>query len=91
MLEVIKYRLENEYGARADFTPLKFQLSRWYHAETPKELKRFFDYYRDRIVFDARDYPMVLVESEWELNYIQEKNPDIQFYANLIAYEQERS
>lgn len=88
MLEVIQYRLEHEYGAKATFRPLKYQLSRWYHADDPKELKRFFDYYRDKIVFDVRDYPLLLIESDWEQNYIREKNPDIQFYSNLIAYEQ---
>lgn len=90
MLEVIQYRLEHEYGAKAAFHSLKYQISRWYRASDPKELKRFFDYYRDRIVFDVRDYPLLLIETDWELNYIREKNPEIRFYPNLIEYEQGR-
>ncbi|MBI5299263.1 MAG: peptide chain release factor 3 [Deltaproteobacteria bacterium] len=88
-LEVVKFRLLHEYGADAVFTPMKYGVSRWYHSESKKEMDRFYDYYQFHIVYDVRGYPMMLFESDWEKDYIAEKNPEIHFYASLLNYEKE--
>ncbi|MBX7148405.1 peptide chain release factor 3 [bacterium] len=87
--EVVKFRLLNEYGADAEFIPLSFSSSRWYHSTNKKVLEEFESYYRDQIVFDVRDYPMILFKNDWEENYVQEKYPDMRFFDSLITYEQE--
>lgn len=88
-LEVVKFRLLNEYGADAIFTPMPYTASRWYYSTDKKALEKFENYYKEHIVFDVRDYNLILFKSDWERNYIVEKNPDIQFYASLLNYEQD--
>lgn len=87
--EVVKYRLLNEYGADAIFTPLNYACSRWYKCEDAKVLQDFEDYYQNQIVYDVRDYPMILLKDDWEQNYVQEKFPKMKFYSSLIAFETE--
>lgn len=86
--EVVQFRLLNEYGAEAIFTALPYSGSRWYRAPDEKTREKFEDYYSDRVMIDARTYPMILFKDEWEMKYVAEKNPDIKFYSSLIAYEQ---
>ena len=87
--EVVKFRLLNEYGADAAFIPLPYSLSRWYHCPDRKEMETFWDRYQSHVVFDVRDYPVMLFRNEWEKNYVEEKNPKIRFYSSLINYEED--
>ncbi len=88
-LEVVKFRLLNEYMADASFYPMNYTYSRWYRAAERKKQNEFENYYHDHIVYDVRGYPMMLFKSEWELNYILGKHPDVSFYSSLINYEQD--
>ncbi len=88
-LEVVKFRLLNEYGADAVFTPMNYTCSRWYHCTNKKELEDFENYYRTHIVYDVRGYPMILFKTDWEENYVKEKRPEVCFYSSLINYESE--
>lgn len=90
-LEVVKFRLLNEYGADAIFTPMPYTASRWYYSDDKKALEKFESYYREHIVFDVRDYNLMLFKSEWERNYIEDKHSDIKFFSSLLNYEQEAS
>ncbi len=85
-LEVVKFRLLHEYGAQAVFTPLSYTVSRWLDSQNPKELENFINYYQTHVVYDVRGYPLILLKSEWEKDYIEGKHPSIQFYSSLIAY-----
>lgn len=87
--EVVKFRLLHEYGADADFHPMPYTYSRWYRSSDRKKKDEFEQYYRAHIVYDVRDYPMMLFKNEWELTYIKGKHPDIVFYSSLINYEQD--
>jgi peptide chain release factor 3 len=87
-LEVVKFRLLHEYGADAVFHPMPYTYSRWYRSGDRLKQTEFEAYYRDHIVYDVRGYPMILFKSEWELEYVLGKNPEISFYTSLIAYEQ---
>ena len=86
-LEVVKFRLLHEYGADANFHPMQYTYSRWYRSSDKRKQEEFESYYRDHIVYDVRGYPMMLFKSEWEMDYIRGKNPEISFYASLMNYE----
>lgn len=87
-LEVVKFRLLNEYGADAVFNPLNYEASRWYHSPDKKALSDFESRYEGSIVYDARDYPLMLFRNEWEKNYVSTHHPQIQFFSNLISYDE---
>jgi len=89
-LEVVKFRLHNEYGAEAAFLPLACVSSRWFACDDAPALAKFFTDYGNQIVYDVREYPMILFKSDWEQGYIQERHPRVQFYASLIAFEAAR-
>jgi len=88
-LEVVKFRLLNEYGADAVFTPMNYAVSRWFHSEDPKAMEEFLRYYHSHVFYDVRGYPMIFFKNEWERDYILEKHPGFRFYSSLINYEQE--
>lgn len=88
--EVVKFRLLHEYGADAVFTPMPYTASRWYRSSERRALETFEAYYQNQIVVDARGYSMILFKNDWEQGYVEEKNPAIRFYANLMTVEQDR-
>ena len=85
--EVVKFRLLNEYGADAIFTHLPYSSSRWYRCADKIVCEKFEDFYKTQIVYDVRDYPVILFKNDWEQRYVQEKFPEVEFYSSLIAYE----
>jgi len=79
--DVIKFRLEHEYGAKCDFRPLNFRNAYWVTGSTPAALNNFL---RDRasvVAFDKEDRPVYLSESDWMLNMIKQSFSDIQFHS----------
>ena len=84
-LEVVKFRLQKEYSAEADFHPMPYTLSRWFWCADKNKLEEFTRYYSQHVVYDVRDYPMVLLENDWKLNFAQQKFPEVQFFSSLIA------
>ena len=78
--EVIRYRLENEYGASCDLNPLPFKRACWITAETNEAMDDFLKYRHSEIVYDRDENPVYLAESEWMLNWMIEKSPQISFH-----------
>ncbi|MBF0492621.1 MAG: peptide chain release factor 3 [Deltaproteobacteria bacterium] len=89
-LEVVKFRLLNEYGADAVFVPLGYEFSRWFIPKNKKVLESFESRYASHIVYDVRGFPLILLKSEWEKDYVEKDRPEIQFFSNLISYDQAR-
>ena len=71
--EVLTYRLEHEYGAKAEIELLPFAHARWVEgASTPEELTA------RRIamaVLDIDGRPVALMRNDWELSVAQRDNP----------------
>ncbi|GIV41628.1 MAG: peptide chain release factor 3 [Vicingaceae bacterium] len=78
--EVIKYRLEHEYGAKCEFKPLPLYKACWIVAESPHVLQEFLNRKHGYIAYDKDDNPVYLAESSWMLETAQRDFPDIQFH-----------
>ena len=78
-LEVLEYRLKNEYNAQLAMTPLPFTVARWVCAENPESIEKLKGLDNGMLVYDKKDRPVVLVNNEWALNWILQRNPDLQF------------
>jgi peptide chain release factor 3 len=87
--DVVQYRLEHEYGAKAIYEPMEAVNSAWYLCKDKDVKMKFESIYNPQIVYDIRDYPMILFKSDWEKDYIQREMPEVKFYFSLIAYEKE--
>ncbi len=78
--DVIQYRLRHEYGADCRFTNLPFFQACWITSDDGKKLDKFINYYQRRIAVDRDGETVFFSEGQWELNYVQRENPDINFH-----------
>lgn len=81
--EILIHRLKDEYNLDAKLEKMPYSVARW-----PKQNKK--PYHGDlkgtfpRLV-DMRGEPVVLLEKEWDLNWVQKENPNIEFSTLVSA------
>jgi peptide chain release factor 3 len=77
--DVLKYRLEHEYGAKVEMERLDFSHARWVDGpKTPDDIRKA------RIslgVWDVDHRPVALLRDDWELRRAQQDNPSWAFNA----------
>lgn len=78
-LEVLEYRLLNEYGAHLLMNQLPYSVARWVYAHDKDSLVNIKGLDNGMLVYDKKDRPVILVNNEWALNWILERNPGIEF------------
>src|SRR5690606_1785315 len=70
--DVLLHRLENEYGVAAKLDFLSYRFARW--VEGPRDaIERVASGIGRALVYDSRERPLVLFESEWALRTAVEK------------------
>ncbi|MFN9621113.1 MAG: peptide chain release factor 3 [Synechococcaceae cyanobacterium] len=79
-LEVVQYRLENEYGVQTRLEPMEFTVARWVSGGWPalESVGRIFNC---RTVRDSWDRPVLLFRNEWNLNQLREDHPELELSA----------
>ena len=78
--DVIKFRLEHEYGAQCDFTPLRFHKAFWITSNNKEMLEEFLRRKWNAIALDKEDHPVFFAESEWMLKIAKDDYPEIEFH-----------
>jgi peptide chain release factor 3 len=78
--EVIKFRLEHEYGAKCTFSPLPFVKACWITTDNKKELEEFLKRKSSAVAYDKENNPVFFAESEWMLKLARENFPSITFH-----------
>ncbi len=78
--EVIKFRIEHEYGAKCDFRPLNFTKAFWITADIPADLDNFVRNRSANVVYDKEGRPVYLSESDWMMNMLKQNFSTIQFH-----------
>ncbi len=76
-LEVVQYRLENEYGVQTRLEPLEFSVARWVVGGWPalESVGRLFNC---KTVRDAWDRPVLLFRNSWNLQQLGEDHPSLE-------------
>lgn len=76
--EVLLYRLKDEYGLEAKLERLPFELARWVF---DKEKKPYFDAPKGMmdVYLDNQENPVILLNSEWDLKWLERDNPELKF------------
>jgi peptide chain release factor 3 len=79
-LEVVQYRLENEYGVKTRIEPMEFTVARWVTGGWPalEQVGRIFNC---KTVRDPWDRPVLLFRNDWNLNQLGDDHPDLQLSA----------
>lgn len=82
--EVLQYRLKQEYGVDILMHPLPFGVARWIQGDglNPKALKSMDN---GMVLEDTRGRPLVLITTEWQLNWVKERNPGVEFLVSPPA------
>lgn len=80
--DVLEYRLKSEYNTEIVMNMQPFEVARWLRFKdnrpvTPESL-RGAD--RGMFVYDMKDRPVLLVNNEWALGWIQDNNPDLKMF-----------
>ena len=78
--DVIKSRLQGEYNVSADIEPLSYSAARWIGSSGNVRPGGASVVAQDRL-----ERPVILFESEWELNYFQRHHPDVVLLAESPA------
>ena len=78
--DVIRYRLENEYGASCTLKPLPYERACWITSEDPKQVDEFVRLRETQIAYDKDDRPVYLAKSEWLLRSLIADHPGIEFH-----------
>jgi peptide chain release factor 3 len=78
--EVIKFRLEHEYGAKCTFSPLPYIKACWLTSSNKSDLDAFIKRKSGAIAYDKEDNPVFFAESEWMLKLARENFPAITFH-----------
>jgi peptide chain release factor 3 len=79
--EVVRYRLEAEYGVEVRLEPVPYQLARWVSRAdgAPLDLDALHGAVEGLVVLDFRDRPVVLFDREWALRTAERFHPELRF------------
>jgi peptide chain release factor 3 len=78
-LDVLKARLDAEYGLPVDFEPSEFSLARWFTAADRKVFDTFANASASSIAEDVDGDLVYLAKNQFYLDYARERAPDIVF------------
>jgi peptide chain release factor 3 len=74
--EVLQYRLEDEYGLETKLQRLSHSVARW----PRKDNEPVYNLKGVNVVYrDLNDQPVVLVDNEWDLNWLLKENEGVVF------------
>ncbi|AFZ51293.1 peptide chain release factor 3 [Dactylococcopsis salina] len=79
-LEVVQYRMENEYNVETRLEMLPYKVARWVKGgwEALDEVGRLFN---TAIVKDILDRPVLLFKNQWNLQQVEGDHPELQLSA----------
>jgi len=83
--EVVKFRLEDEYDVRGDFSSHQFIGMRWLkfpENDHDKTKESFISNNSINICYDTKGRVSFAVRSDWDLKLVMDKNPTVQFFKN---------
>lgn len=78
--DVIKYRLENEYGATCSYEPVNLHKACWISCDDDAALKEFLQRRKRDIARDTHGQLVFLAETAWALKMAQENHPKVNFH-----------
>ena len=79
-LEVLISRMEAEYKVKANLEPSPFATARWVKGDE-KAMDEFEKFNRANLARDRDGDLVFMAKSPWDVNYQEEKNPDLTFSA----------
>jgi peptide chain release factor 3 len=88
--EVVQHRLRSEYSVESLIEPLAYEVIRWVDGD-PEVLKNVYWGSNARMIEDDFGNPAVLIMTAWNLQYLQDQNPKVSFFASRGELERSRA
>lgn len=82
--DVVRFRLESEYGTQTHLSWRPYKLARWISGP-PEALEDLKLPYAARQVQDQQGFPAVLFQTQWDAEYAERENPTVQFAPVRLA------
>ena len=79
--DVVKYRVENEYGVRVEFHQLPYSVARWVHCNDSAMLDLFTQEQSQCLCRDQRGDLVVLMDQIWRMKVLNERYPKVTYTA----------
>lgn len=79
--DVVKFRIQAEYGVEVNFESLPYGVARWIRSEDPKAVEQFVSENRAKICTDQHRQAAILVDNEWRLDIFKDRYPKVKFYS----------
>jgi peptide chain release factor 3 len=76
--EVVQHRMMSEYGVKTLLEPVSFEIVRWLEGDEVAIREAYWGS-NAKLIEDDKERPVLLVASQWTLNYLVEQNPKIKF------------
>ena len=89
-LDVVKFRLENEYSAHCDYEVIDVSFAYWVKCPDEKKLRNFKNMRIDKLGIDTEDKLVYIFAGNWELKHMMEKFPEIEFYKTSECKDEDR-
>jgi len=77
--DITMARLETEYGVTAVYEPSRYNVARWISCDDSKKMDDFEKNNKNNIARDAENTKAFLTTNEWQLKYVMEHWPAIEF------------
>lgn len=78
--DVIKYRLEHEYGAAVNYEPINLHKACWVSCPDKAAFRAFQQRRRKDLARDTKGNLVFMAESAWALQMAQENHPEVRFH-----------
>lgn len=79
--DVLLFRLNDEYKLEVKLDRLPFSVARWPVSEKGRPWTESLNG-GARVFLDSSERPVVLLEKEWDLNWLQKENPNVVFQSS---------
>ena len=89
-LDVLKERLQAEYGLPIDYEPTRFTICRWIESDKPGEVDRFAEAHGSSMASDLDGAPVFMATTAFSLRYEEERAPAIRF-TDVKDYQKRRA
>jgi peptide chain release factor 3 len=81
--DVIKYRLDKEFGATADFMHQNAYKAFWIQTENEEALKEFKRLRSNSLYYDKTNNLVFIAETIYSFQQIEKKHPDLKFLSSV--------
>ena len=77
--DVVKYRIENEYGVKVLFHGLNYSAARWVHCEDKAALEIFKQEQGHNLCMDQHGQLVILIDQMWRMKLLNERHPKVKY------------